>query len=485
MSEYGITPTGVNIKRLDTIMDELHTDLSEGWGVNTRLNPKSNLNVLITNFSDKLAELWEFGKGIYDAMYPSSAEGINLDNACQFGGTVRETAARSYYPIHCTGVDGTPLDTSTIIASATNPQKRFVLLGAAAISRSSFNRAAIKIVSLTATAAYTVSIDGTLYSFTPSKETDARAVLSGLQEALSVNEEFTVSVDEENLLLLLEAVDEAKSYAMVLTENMTTETVTSIITFASEETGDIVMPAEAIINIVQGHADFLSCTNLCPYIAGRDEETDRQLRQSYVDKIYNRSSMMLESIRSAILTNCQGVESVAPYENDSNQYDIYGRPPHSVEIVVDGGDPTEIARQILSTKAGGISTFGDEEVDLPGEYGEPITIRFNRPTYVYTWMRVGVTQSAVEDIPPNYAKLIKQAIVAQVEQLNCGEDIVPQKFLDAIYSACPGISYIDITMFTTQDSAETPDSYALRSQVISARERAVTSETMIEVALDG
>ena len=100
-------------------------------------------------------------------------------------------------------------------------------------------------------------------------------------------------------------------------------------------------------------------------------------------------------------------------------------------------------------------------------------------------MRVGVTQSAVEDIPPNYAKLIKQAIVAQVEQLNCGEDIVPQKFLDAIYSACPGISYIDITMFTTQDSAETPDSYALRSQVISARERAVTSETMIEVALDG
>lgn len=85
MSEYGITPTGVNIKRLDTIMDELHTDLSEGWGVNTRLNPKSNLNVLITNFSDKLAELWEFGKGIYDAMYPSSAEGINLDNACQFG----------------------------------------------------------------------------------------------------------------------------------------------------------------------------------------------------------------------------------------------------------------------------------------------------------------------------------------------------------------------------------------------------------------
>ena len=63
MSEYGITERGVNIKRLDTIMDEVHTGLSDGWGVNTRLNPKSKLNVLVTNFSDKIAELWELGKG--------------------------------------------------------------------------------------------------------------------------------------------------------------------------------------------------------------------------------------------------------------------------------------------------------------------------------------------------------------------------------------------------------------------------------------
>ena len=73
MPEYGITERGVNIKRLDTIMDEIHTGLSDGWGVNTRLNPKSKLNVLVTNFSDKVAELWELGKGIYDSMYPVSA----------------------------------------------------------------------------------------------------------------------------------------------------------------------------------------------------------------------------------------------------------------------------------------------------------------------------------------------------------------------------------------------------------------------------
>jgi len=40
MIEYGLTVKGPNIKRLDVILDELHTELSENWGVNTRLNPK-------------------------------------------------------------------------------------------------------------------------------------------------------------------------------------------------------------------------------------------------------------------------------------------------------------------------------------------------------------------------------------------------------------------------------------------------------------
>ncbi len=485
MSEYGITPKGVNIKRLDTIVEELHTDLSEGWGVNTRLNPKSALNVLITNFADKVAELWEFGKGTYDAMYPSSAEGVSLDNACQFGGTVREMAARSYYPIHCTGVDGTPLDTSTIIASATNPQTKFVLLNAATISRSSFNRATVKVVSLASQAAYTVSIDGILYSFTPEAGADVLAVLTGLQAAFEGDPDFIAELDSENLLLSIEAKDVKKSYAMILTENLTTDTITSIITFASEEYGDIILPEKAITNKIQGHADFLSCTNLCPYIAGRQQETDRELRRSYADKIYNRSSRMLESIRSAILENVQGVVSVAPYENPSHEWDDQGRPPHSIEIVVDGGDPSEIAKQILEKKSGGINTIGKEEIELPGAYDEPITIRFNRPTFVYTWFRVGITQHRVEALPPNYADLIKDAIVAQVAVLNCGDAIVPQKFLDAIYASCSGISYIDITMFASTDRAAIPDAYVLRSRVVSARERAVTTKAMIEVTLDG
>ena len=109
MPEYGITPTGLHIKRMDEILEEINEDMSNGLGFNTRLNPKSYLAVQNHAFADKIAELWEFGAQIYHNLYPSSAEGMSLDFAAQFGGSVRERAAKTVYPIHFTFILGTVL----------------------------------------------------------------------------------------------------------------------------------------------------------------------------------------------------------------------------------------------------------------------------------------------------------------------------------------------------------------------------------------
>lgn len=483
MAEYGLTPKGPNIKRLDTILDDLHSGLSERWGVNTRQNPESFLNHLLTNFADRIAELWEFGENVYYSQYPSTAEGASLDNAAQYGGSTRETAAKSYYPIHCTGTDGAKLAAGTMISSATNPTTYLTLPAAREISRTAFNKADIKIASPSAEDVYTVAINGTVFSY-ESKNEDTTAILDGLAETIK-EDEFTVSVDKENELLRIEANNVTSSNTLVLSENLTTDSVTTILTFATVEPGNILIPDGVITNIVKADAGLLRVTNLSGYIAGREEETDTEFRQSYADKIFNRSSMMLESIRSAILNNVQGVGSVAPYENDTDQYDKFGRPPHSVEIVVDGGDPLEIAKQILNKKAGGINTYGDTSVVLAGAYDEDITIRFSRPTTIYTWFHLGITLSTTETIPANYVDLLREVVLENVRALDAGKDVVPQQFMTQLYKACSGISYIDIRIFVTDDSAAAPGEYPDRSAVITARQRAYTTESMIEVAIDG
>ena len=101
---------------------------------------------------------------------------------------------------------------------------------------------------------------------------------------------------------------------------------------------------------------------------------------------------MIESIVGELLNNIENVESASGYENDTDYVDSRGLPPHSIEIIVEGGDNSEIAQAILRRKAGGIQTYGSIEVGVPGVYGDTIPVRFNRPDYLYTWLKVGRTK---------------------------------------------------------------------------------------------
>ena len=488
MPEYGITETGLRIKRFDTILSEINAFQTEGFGVQVGANTRSFLNVLNTSVADKIAELWELGADIYHNLSPMSAEGAALDNAVQFGGNSREKARSTYYPIHCECTEGITLDEETLIESDTNPAIKFLSAEERTISRSAFNKAKVKVVSTQAGEAYTVALNGTLYSYTCQAQDGPEAILGGLRDLILADEAeaFTASVDSENVLLVIEAADVESENSMLLTDNLTTESVTAIISFASEEPGEVSLPNGAITKIVTAPTGFLSCTNLCGYVAGRLLETDVELRQSYVDKIFSRSSRMTDSIRSAILANCAGVTAAQVYENRTNETDSEGRPPHSVEAVVDGGSNSDIAEQILATVSTGITTYGSVAVDVPGEDDDMIEVCFNRPTYIYCWFKVTLTISKASAVPANYAELVETAIVDAMSQVENGEDVVPQQqFLPAIYEQVPGISYIDVAIYTTTSASEgQPSSYPLRSVEITNRQRAMTSSTRIEVALD-
>ena len=484
MPDYGITKTGMHIKRLDTIMDEIHKDLTDGFGVNTKLNPESYLNVLVTCFADKIAELWEFGASIYHASYPSSAEGINLDNCMQYSGVVRKLAARSYYPIHCKGIDGTELATGTMIASVTNPVKRFYLNEANTISRTQFNKAAIKALSY-ADGDYTIGINNNIFLYHAENATSKTDILNGLKAAVTdVN--YTATVDSENEQLVIECVNIEANNTMVLSDNLTTGWVVSIITFVSEEVGDIVMQDNTITNIVTAVTGLESVTNISKHTPGRLRETDSELRTAYLKRVFNLSSRMCDSIASSLLQNVSGVKTVAVYENDTNVTDSWGRPPHSVEAVVEGGGDAEIAREILKTKAAGIQTHGSVTVNVPDAYDSTIPVHFNRPTPVYCWFSVSITQSNDEALPPNYADLIENCIIDQIESTSAGSDVTPQKWMSKIYAACTGIAYIDIKIATETESDSIPQTsgYAKRLVSISPREKAVTDAGRIAISLE-
>lgn len=488
MGQYGLTPQGPVTKRLDTILDEIHNDLTEGWGVNTRHNPNSYLNVQVTAFADKIAELWELGMDIYHAMYPFSAENADLDNAVQYGGIARESARKTVYQIHAKCIDGTVIPQGSIIRSTTNPALDFFCERTTEVNRNVFNVIRIRISALQAVGLYTVVLNGEMFNY-QNDSGDEADVLAGLAEEIQ-HPHFESRITDG--FLEISAVDLETTNICVLSSNLTTESVTGVVRYQSEEYGTVVLPNGTITQIVttvtgpvQSGQGLLEVINLLPLIAGQQVQNDKQLRQSYIDKIFLRSSSMVESIESAIWENVPGIRSVRGFQNDTHLWDEYGRPPHSVEMVVDGGSSQEIAQQIWNRKAAGIqSPFGNVETTVAGNEGEPVIIRFSRPELVYVWFRIIFYLDPSQILPPNYVEATRDIIIERMATLRAGENVSSQRlFIDRIHRTVPGVAYIQTESFTTTDRNKAPGEYRRGLIEVTQRQLAIIDPTRIEVVI--
>lgn len=162
--------------------------------------------------------------------------------------------------------------------------------------------------------------------------------------------------------------------------------------------------------------------------------------------------------------------------------DARGLAPHSIEMIVEGGDNSEIAQAILKRKAGGIQTNGKIIVDVPGLYGDTIPIRFNRPEYLYTFLKITLHGSKAE-IPANYPALTKESVLNDTKSLKAGDDLLTQLLHKGIYHAVAGITYIDIAVVYSPDSTYVPeqDDYRNDNIIASTRQKALVDGTRIEV----
>lgn len=480
MAEYGVTDKGFVIKRLDTIMEEIHTDLTEAFGFDTRLTKPSFLDTLITTFSYQIADLWETAQNNYYAKYPATATGVNLDNAVQYGGIRRAANKSTSYPLHCTGDDGTYVREEAIVATNTKPEIRLRNSEEFEITREAFNRVSIKVAS-SEVGVYSVTINGSQYSFS-SEDGVEGDIIEGLAKAIT-DDGYKVTTADNTLTI--EDKTLSRSNVLVLSDNLTTSSVTVIAAFLTEEYGNITLPYGIVTKMVNNITGFTAVTNLLEPTYGRKQETDIELRQSYIAKSALRSNTMIESIVGELLNNIENVESASGYENDTDYTDERGLPPHSIEIIVEGGDNNEIAQAILRRKAGGIQTYGSIEVGVPGNYGDTIPVHFNRPDYLYTWLKV-VLHGDAALLPTNYASLTIQSLLNDGSEFVAGKNLLTQLLNDGIYDAVAGLTYIEIfTAYGTEKVyVPQPEDYKQKNIIVNSRQKILIDETRIEVSFD-
>ncbi len=123
MADFGLTSSGFNRKRLADIKAEKEAAFKLVFGENININPQSNFGQIIGIESESEALVWELAEFVYNAFYPSTAQGIQLSNLVTLNGIERRSATKSKVTLTITGVDGTIIPAGSLVAIPNNTEQ--------------------------------------------------------------------------------------------------------------------------------------------------------------------------------------------------------------------------------------------------------------------------------------------------------------------------------------------------------------------------
>lgn len=186
------------------------------------------------------------------------------------------------------------------------------------------------------------------------------------------------------------------------------------------EAGDITVAPNTITKIVTPVFGWSSVVNNFTGSGGTNQESDAELRSRYALATSSTSETVFESIIASV-SAVEGVKRIRAYENDTGTENSLGHPPHSITLVVEGGDDTDVATEIYFKKTPGCYTNGTTSVDIVSLSGNTTKISFYRPTYKTVYVKVSLKKlSSYND---EYANDIKKAIVDYINNLEIAETV--------------------------------------------------------------
>ena len=224
-----------------------------------------------------------------------------------------------------------------------------------------------------------------------------------------------------------------------------------IVTAISAVGGAITAGSGTITIISTPTLGWQTVTNLLAATSGRDAETDAELRLRQRTSTAQPSQTVFEGVLGGVL-NIDGVTKAALYENDTDLTDSNGLPPHSISAVVNGGDTQTIGEIVALRKTIGCGTYGTTAVNVVDTMGVLNVINFYRPTEAA--IKVNITVQALIGWSSSYIADIQNAIIAHIQSLDIGEDVIFVKlYVPANLAGTTAFETFDITAMTIAKDA--------------------------------
>jgi len=479
--------TGFTPKTLTQIRSDISSKVKLALGNSTDTSPSSRIGQLIDIFSAEMYSAWLALQDTYNSFFPSSSSNVSLDNVVSITNTTRLFATPSTALVYLAG------DTGVVVPASTNIQKTSTAFNFYTLTDNTISDDANIIIVSGFPTSGTIVLSWDGESIAAINWDDDIATIKSKIEAHSAITTVTVTgtLDSVTSFHVLFDSESLTSREPTIEENLLLRNSTSLEAnayFSTEESipvtavdfGDIVAPVVSLTTIVNPTFGFDAVINIVSGVQGRNRETDADLRVRRTEELQKIGTTTIGGMKQLIAA-VPLVASVTLVQNDTDIIDAEGRPPHSVEAFVEGGDNDAVAQAIYDTKPIGIGicTTVSAPNQRTGNYvdvnGENQTMIFSQPVEVPMLIEVNGTKGT--DYPTNGDDDIKAALIEYFENISLGQDVLNHLLYTPI-NTIPGI----VTMQILQDTvaggvpAET-------NTVISATEIATLIEANITVSM--
>lgn len=448
MADYGITTNGFVRKTQELIKSDLEIEWKNKLGQDQDLSEDSPNAIIIGLVSEMADKLWQTAEDTYNSLNRNSAEGVPLQNAVALVGITIKDQSKSTANVSFKGDNVTTIPANTQVKQA-NTGLVFKTLESKQITSDFCNWIQLQINTVSNSTPYRLYIDGNVYSYTSDGSATYAEIIAGLKavvEGASIGLEIT---DEGSGLMTIEATDKDDIYDITGSSYFTTGKVQSVIEVECLDFGSNEVPAESINEISTAVSGLDSVINYYEGQAGRDIETDQELRLRTQSDIAVSGFNFVDAIRAKVLNEVNGVDYCKVYENDTMETDANSIPAKSWEAVIEGGSDSNIAETLYKMKIAGMRSSGSETIETKDDQGIPHNIRFTRPTNLYIWVKATINSyNTEENFPANGEAAIKAAMLAYSARFNIGDIIVAQKFITPVFEI-EGIGSVTITLAST------------------------------------
>lgn len=222
---------------------------------------------------------------------------------------------------------------------------------------------------------------------------------------------------------------------------------TIVVTAKAKKPGAILALSNTITTIGKPTRGWKGVNNPASSSLGMPVESDAKLRQRQALSVAIPSQSKTDSIKGGIFS-LDGVSRCKTYENDSDKVNELGLPPHSLCVVVSGGDANEIAGIMRAKKSLGCGWYGNVNVTVINAFGEEESVALYRPEIINIGFALNVIGSSeyTKEIENN----IKSNLADYVNQLDIGDRIminklyIPAGLFGNLYSETYQIDSIEI-----------------------------------------